>query len=62
MSRAFETRCIHGREETDLNDPFRAVSFPIYQTATFSHIETGHNRSGFDYTRESNPTRQHAEE
>ena len=62
MSRAFETRCIHGREDTGLKDAFRAVSFPIYQTATFSHIETGHNGSGFDYTRESNPTRAHTEE
>ena len=62
MSRAFETRCIHGREDSRLNDAFRAVSFPIYQTATFSHIETGHNGSGFDYTRESNPTRTHTEE
>ena len=62
MSREFETRCIHGREDTGLNDRFRAVSFPIYQTATFSHIETGHNGSGFDYTRESNPTRTHTEE
>ena len=62
MSRAFETRCIHGRKDTSLKDAFRAVSFPIYQTATFSHIETGHNGSGFDYTRESNPTRTHTEE
>lgn len=62
MSRAFETRCIHGSEDNRLDDVFRAVSFPIYQTATFSHIETGHNRSGFDYTRESNPTRTHTED
>ena len=62
MSRAFETRCIHGGEESRLKDAFRAVSFPIYQTATFSHTETGHNGSGFDYTRESNPTRTHTED
>jgi cystathionine gamma-synthase len=37
------------------------VSFPIYQTATFGHIGLGHS-SGFDYTREKNPTRQHLEE
>ena len=35
---------------------------PIYQTASFSHIKPGHNGSGFDYTRESNPTRSHLEE
>jgi cystathionine gamma-synthase len=37
------------------------VSFPIYQTATFGHIGLGHS-SGFDYTREKNPTRQHLEQ
>lgn len=62
MSTAIETRCIHGKADSSLEDRFRAVSFPIYQTATFSHIDTGHNLSGFDYTRESNPTRSHTEE
>lgn len=61
MKASLETRCIHGDgyrycEET------RAISFPIYQTASFSHVGIGHNGSGFDYTRESNPTREHLEE
>ena len=62
MSVKFETRCIHGVPETALTDSNRSISFPIYQTASFSHIMTGHNASGFDYTRESNPTRQRVEE
>jgi cystathionine gamma-synthase len=56
-----ETRCIHGNSDFSYADPTRAVSFPIYQTATFGHIGLGHS-SGFDYTREKNPTRQHLEE
>ena len=62
MNEQIETRCIHGDLSASLRDENRSVSFPIYQTATFSHIRTGHNESGFDYTRESNPTRQRVEE
>lgn len=62
MSKQFETRCIHGDPAESLHDEHRAISFPIYQTASFSHIKLGHNDSGFDYTRESNPTRQRLEE
>lgn len=62
MKEGFETRCIHGDLETSMKDEYRAISFPIYQTASFSHIQPGHNESGFDYTRESNPTRQKLEE
>ncbi len=59
---AIETRCIHGNVTEKNQNENRAVSFPIYQTATFSHITPGHNESGFDYTRESNPTRSRTEE
>lgn len=62
MSNEIETRCIHGDIYSALRDEHRAISFPIYQTASFSHIKTGHNDSGFDYSRESNPTRQRLEE
>ncbi len=62
MREQFETRCIHGGSDSSLRDEHRAISFPIYQTASFSHIKTGHNDSGFDYTRESNPTRRRLEE
>ena len=62
MNAKIETRCIHGDPARSLQDANRAVSFPIYQTASFCHIKPGHNESGFDYTRESNPTRQRLEE
>ena len=62
MSSKIETRCIHGDVDSSLRDEHRAISYPIYQTASFSHIKTGHNDSGFDYSRESNPTRQRLEE
>ncbi len=62
MKEQFETRCIHGNPSASLREETRAISFPIYQTASFSHIKPGHNESGFDYTRESNPTRQRLEE
>ncbi|MBR6397146.1 MAG: PLP-dependent transferase, partial [Lachnospiraceae bacterium] len=51
-----ETRCVHGAGAIG-TEGIRPISMPIYQTASFSHIEPGHNGSGFDYTRESNPTR-----
>lgn len=61
MGHQIETRCIHGGTHKYREDS-RAISFPIYQTASFAHIEPGHNGSGFDYSRESNPTRQQLEE
>lgn len=61
MSNRFETRCIHGNSDFSFQEATRAVSFPIYQTATFGHIGLGRS-SGYDYTREKNPTRQRLEE
>ena len=61
MSYSLETRCIHGEGHSG-GDENRAISYPIYQSASFSHIKPGHNPSGFDYTRESNPTRARLEE
>ena len=58
---AIETRCIHGQEHK-AKDTNYAISYPIYQTASFSHLTPGHNPTGFDYSRESNPTRLHLEE
>jgi cystathionine beta-lyase/cystathionine gamma-synthase len=60
-SQSIETKCIHGGVHS-FQDASRPISFPIYQTASFSHIEPGHNKTGFDYTRESNPTRHQLEE
>ena len=61
MGNHIETKCIHGNLDFSWDEPTKAVSFPIYQTATFGHIGLGHS-TGFDYTREKNPTRQHLEE
>lgn len=61
MIRQIETRCIHG-DVHRYQEASRAISFPIYQTASFRHTKPGHNGSGFDYSRESNPTRQQLEE
>lgn len=56
---SIETKC----QGMNLNvqDRYHAISFPIYQTATFSHTGLGES-SGFDYTRTSNPTRSQLEE
>ncbi len=61
MGYAVDTRCIHG-EGHKTEDGNNAISFPIYQTASFSHLTPGHNPNGFDYSRESNPTRTYLEE
>ena len=61
MSQQIETRLIHGNSDFSYQEGTRAVSFPIYQTATFGHIGLGRSAS-FDYTREKNPTRQRLEE
>jgi len=47
------TRCVHF--ETG-EDPYRAVSPPIYQTATFRQL-TASEFGEYDYTRTANPTR-----
>ena len=47
---SIDTRCIHG-EAHSLSDANCSVSFPIYQTACFSHLTPGHNPTGFDYSR-----------
>lgn len=54
----FESRTVHGGLGCD---PITgAVSFPIFQTATFRHREFGVS-TGYDYTRLQNPTRQELE-
>ena len=52
----FETRCIHGDGGFVEGHPYGAVSVPIFQTATFAHPGIGKS-TGYDYSRESNPTR-----
>ena len=53
-----ETKC-QGMD-LGIQDQYHAISFPIYQTATFSRRRLGES-TGFDYTRQSNPTRQQLE-
>ena len=59
MSLSIESRCIH-LEGDDRASRFGAVSFPIYQTATFAHPALGES-TGYDYSRVQNPTRQQLE-
>ena len=61
MSKSIETLCVHGGAHK-YPDAARSITVPIYQSAAFSHLATGHNEHGFDYTRISNPTREHLEE
>ena len=61
MKQSIETICVHGGGH-NYPDSARSITVPIYQSAAFSHLQTGHNEHGFDYTRISNPTRQHLEE
>lgn len=58
MAREIGTRCIH-LEEEELNH-YGAISFPIYQTATFAHPGVGQS-TGYDYSRVQNPTREQLE-
>lgn len=56
MAYQVETRCVHGEGNIVEGHPYGAVSMPIYQTATYAHPGVGRS-TGYDYTRESNPTR-----
>lgn len=54
----FDTLCIHGTD--DRYDTTGSISVPIYQSATFAHPCVGKS-TGFDYSRDRNPTREHLE-
>ncbi|MCM1125878.1 MAG: PLP-dependent aspartate aminotransferase family protein [Lachnospiraceae bacterium] len=54
------TKCIHLEENENIEKAFGAVSFPIYQTATFAHKGVGES-TGYDYSRMQNPTREQLE-
>lgn len=56
MGYNIDTRCIHGDGQVQKEGLFGAVSVPIFQTATFAHPGVGRS-TGYDYSRESNPTR-----
>lgn len=61
MSINISTKCIHleNREE-NADAHYGAISYPIYQTATFAHRGVGES-TGYDYTRLQNPTREQLE-
>ena len=61
MTYKTDTVCVHGQNIYCRKHPYGAVATPIYQTATFSHPAVG-SSTGFDYSRESNPTRFELEE
>lgn len=56
MAYSIDTRCIHGDERIAKEHPYGAIGVPIFQTATFAHPGIGRS-TGYDYSRESNPTR-----
>ena len=60
MGYSIETRCQHLEEDNSRQECFGAVSYPIYQTATFAHWGVGKS-TGYDYSRSQNPTREHLE-
>ncbi|MGN0344467.1 MAG: trans-sulfuration enzyme family protein [Lachnospiraceae bacterium] len=60
MARGIDTKCLHLEEEEGQNIHYGAISYPIYQTATYAHPAVGQS-SGYDYSRLQNPTREHLE-
>lgn len=59
MSYDIATKCIH-LEGACKDSIYGAVSFPIFQTATFAHPGVGQS-TGYDYSRLQNPTREQLE-
>ena len=60
MARGIDTKCIHLEEDEGQCSHYGALSYPIYQTATYAHPGVGQS-TGFDYSRLQNPTREHLE-
>lgn len=60
MAYDVETKCLHLERKEAACDKSGAISFPIYQTATFAHLGLG-NSTGYDYSRLQNPTRAQVE-
>ena len=60
MDTGIATKCIYGNHEKFEGDRTGAVSFPIYQTATYAHPAVGQS-TGYDYSRLQNPTREQLE-
>ena len=60
MDRKIETKCVHLEEDEDCIKHYGAISYPIYQTATYAHSGVGKS-TGYDYSRLQNPTKEHLE-
>ncbi len=60
MERGINTRCLHLEETEGKTENYGAISYPIYQTATYTHPGVGQS-TGFDYSRLQNPTKEHLE-
>ena len=60
MARGIETKCLHLEEEEGCSNNYGAISYPIYQSATYAHLGVGRS-TGYDYSRLQNPTREHLE-
>lgn len=60
MARGIGTKCLHLEEEEGLSSHYGAISYPIYQTATYAHPGVGQS-TGYDYSRLQNPTREQLE-
>ena len=60
MGYDIETKCLHLDKREETCDKSGAISFPIYQTATFAHLGLGKS-TGYDYSRLQNPTREQVE-
>lgn len=60
MNLDIKTKCIYGNKEKNTVENTGAISFPIFQTATYEHPEIGKS-TGFDYSRLQNPTREQLE-
>ena len=56
-----ETLCVHSPNEDKNAHAYGAMTVPIFQTATFSHPGVGES-TGYDYSRQSNPTRTELED
>ena len=59
MPISLQTKCLHLGTPATCGH-YGSVSFPIYQTATYSHPAVGQS-TGFDYSRLQNPTREQLE-
>lgn len=60
MARGIGTKCIHLEESEGKSENYGALSYPIYQSATYAHLGVGRS-TGYDYSRLQNPTREQLE-